>query len=257
MESAARPAYNAAMPLPPGLLPESSDTRPSRAPLLSGAVAALALLAVVLLLVQNRRLAHERDEALHRAVPAPPIKTEPAPPMSPPPAPVPEAPPVAASSTSEPPPPAPAPQVRVLPADPEVLTKGLQEFRSGRYDQAERQFFRAIPDSFVYLALTSLAQRNWREAFSFLSRAMGADPRWLRKVNPRDLFGTAADFDALLAALDEQVAKHPIDPDLKTLAAYVRFHEKGAPYAKALLVEATTANPDHEPAKAFLEALGP
>jgi hypothetical protein len=137
------------------------------------------------------------------------------------------------------------------------IPRGLQDFRSGRYDQAERQFFRALPDSLLYLSLTSLAQRNWREAFSFLSRAMSADSKWLHRVNPRDLFGNAADYDAVIQALDDQLSKSPTDPDLKTLAAYVRFHEKGAPYAKALLVEAITVNPDHEAARAFLEALGP
>ena len=48
-----------------------------------------------------------------------------------------------------------------------------------------------------------------------------------------------------------------INADLKTLLAYLRYHDKGATYAKALLVEATTAQPDHEAARAFLEALGP
>ena len=152
------------------------------------------------------------------------------------------------------------PALRLLPArpdDPDYLARGLQEFRAGRYDQAERQFFRSIPDSLLYLSLSSLAQRNWREAFSFLARAMSADPNWLRKVNPRDLFGKDADYDGLLQDLDDQIAKNPIDADLKTLAAYLRFHEKGAPYAKALLIEATNANPDHAAARTFLEALGP
>ena len=250
------------MSLPPGLLPDSNEPRTSRPPLLLGAVVAIALLAVLGLLVQNRKLTAERDEAQHRLAlksPSPtapssapasaePVKTSLDPIFTP-----------LAASTD----PAPAtiasraPKVRVLPEDPEFLARGLQEFRQARYDQAERQFFRAIPESFLYLALTGLAQRNWHEAFVFLSRAMSSDPQWLRKVNPRDLFGKDADYEALLLSLDEQVSKNPVDPDLKTLAAYLRYHEKGAPYAKALLIEATTLNPDHEAAKAFLEALGP
>jgi tetratricopeptide (TPR) repeat protein len=145
----------------------------------------------------------------------------------------------------------------VLPEDPEYLSRGLQEFRQGRYDQAERQFFRAIPDSFLYLALTGLAQHNWREAVTFLARAMSADPAWLRKVSPQDLFGSAAAFDGVVAALDDQISKNPLDADLKILAAYLRYHEKGAAYAKALLVEAINVSPEHEAAKAFLETLGP
>jgi tetratricopeptide (TPR) repeat protein len=248
------------MALPPGLLPESTETIRSRSPLVLGAVVAVALLAILGLLIQNRRLAAERDEALSGArlrssgpsavapaeAPAAPDRTA-----------------VVPGSASPSPDPVPlpvvprAPRVRVLPEDPQYVTRGLQEFRAGRYEQAERQFFRGLPDSLLYLSITSLAQRNWPEAFSFLARAMNADPHWLRRVNPRDLFGRDGDYDALLGALDEQLAKTPIDPDLKTLAAYLRYHEKGAPYAKALLIEATNLNPDHEAAKAFLEALGP
>ena len=247
------------MSLPPGLLPESDEPRASRASWVLGAVVAVALLAIAALLYRNQQLFLERNDALKMLaaqrqkvvvtpVPGPVEAEKPTPlPVAPVPAPVPIA--VAA--------PPRAPKVRVLPEDPEYLSRGLQEFRQGRYDQAERQFFRAIPDSFLYLALTGLAQHNWREAVTFLARAMSADPAWLRKVSPQDLFGSAAAFDGVVAALDDQISKNPLDADLKTLAAYLRYHEKGAAYAKALLVEAINVSPDHEAAKAFLEALGP
>src|SRR4051794_33733403 len=54
------------MSLPPGLLPDSNEPRTSRPPLLFGAVVAIALLAVLGLLVQNRKLANERDDAVQR-----------------------------------------------------------------------------------------------------------------------------------------------------------------------------------------------
>jgi len=250
------------MSLPPGLLPESDEPRTSRASGVLGAVVFVALLALLALLIQNRRLAGERDAALLRAAvsaktpaPAAPaaepakVAVDPSPSPRPVPAlPAPEPAPAAAR---------PVPKIRVLPEDPEYLSRGLQEFRQGRYDQAERQFFRAIPESFLYLALTGLAQHNWREAVTFLGRAMSADPAWLRKVSPQDLFGSAAAFDGVVAALDDQISKNPLDADLKTLAAYLRYHDKGAAYAKALLVEAINVSPDHEAAKAFLETLGP
>jgi tetratricopeptide (TPR) repeat protein len=248
------------MALPPGLLPESDETRPSRAPVVLGVVVGVAFLAILGLLIQIRKLSAERDEALSRVRLRSPVQSvlppseEPSDPARP--AVVPASVQPAPASASVPIAPR-VPGLRILPEDPQYITHGLQEFRAGRYDQAERQFFRAYPESLLYLCLTSFAQRNWREAFSFLARAMSADPRWLQKVNPRDLFGRDADYVALLEALDEQISKTPIDPDLKTLAAYVRYHEKGAPYAKALLIEATNLNPDHEAAKAFLEALGP
>jgi hypothetical protein len=147
--------------------------------------------------------------------------------------------------------------VPARPTDPQHLAQGLQEFRAGRYDQAERRFFRAFPDSLVYLALTSLAEANYREAIGFLSAAMTQDPNWLRKVQPADLFGSPAAYRAMVSALEEQLEKSPLDPDLKTLLAYLRYHDKGAPYAKALLIEATNTDPGNEPAKAFLDALGP
>jgi tetratricopeptide (TPR) repeat protein len=247
------------MSLPPGLLPESDEPRASRASWVLGAVVAVALLAIAALLYRNQQLFLERNDALKMlaaqrqkvvVTPVPsPVEPEKPTPLSvaPVPAPAPDA--VAA--------PPRAPRVRVLPEDPEYLSRGLQEFRQGRYDQAERQFFRAIPESFLYLALTGLAQHNWREAVTFLARAMSADPAWLRKVSPQDLFGSAAAFDGVVAALDDQISKNPLDADLKTLAAYLRYHEKGAAYAKALLVEAINVSPDHEAAKAFLETLGP
>ncbi len=249
------------MSLPPGLLPESNEPAKTRAPLILAIAGLAATLVVGALLAQNRRLSDERDVAieqlarLRKQAAAPEPVAAPVPVPVPPPAPavVPEPPaPVAAPVRS--------PELRILKdrnEDPQFITRGLHEFRSARYDQAERQFFRAFPDSILYLALTGLAQRNWREAFAFLSRSMTLDPKWLSRVHPKDLFGSEADYDALTQALDDQIGKNPLDPDLKVLAAYLRFHDKGAPYAKALLVEATNVTPDHEAAKAFLEALGP
>jgi tetratricopeptide (TPR) repeat protein len=244
--------------LPPGLLPENSEPRRPPQPWILGAVVLTALLALVGALLQIRRLARERDDAVGQlaAQQKKVVKASPRPVEEARPSPVP-APPAPA-----PPPPGPtrAPDVRVLPSraqDSQHLAQGLHEFRAGRYDQAERQFFRAFPDSILYLALSSLAQANYREAIGFLARAMSIDPDWLRKVRPADLFGSNAAYQRVLHALEDQLAEDPINPDLKTLLAYLQYHEKGAPYAKALLIEATNARPEHEAAKAFLEALGP
>src|SRR6185295_870890 len=234
------------MSLPPGLLPESDEPSRSRTSRVLGGVVAVALLAIAALLYRNQQLFLERNDALKMLaaqrqkvvvtpVPAPVEPEKPTPPPRPV-APAADPVPVVVAASSR------APKVRVLPEDPEYLSRGLQEFRQGRYDQAERQFFRAIPESFLYLALTGLAQHNWREAVTFLGRAMSADPAWLRKVSPQDLFGSAAAFDGVVAALDDQISKNPLDADLKTLAAYLRYHEKGAAYAKALLVEAINVN---------------
>jgi tetratricopeptide (TPR) repeat protein len=250
--------------LPPGLLPEDSEPRRSPQPWVLGAVVLTALLALLGALFQIRRIARERDDALEKlvvgqkkaveALPRPPEVARPS--LVPDQVPAPPAP----GPALPPPGPTRAPDVRVLPSraqDSQHLAQGLHEFRAGRYDQAERQFFRAFPDSLLYLALSSLAQANYREALGFLSRAMTVDPDWLRKVRPADLFGSDAAYRRMLRALQDQSAEDPVNPDLKTLLAYLQYHEKGAPYAKALLIEATNARPDHEAAKTFLEALGP
>ena len=246
---------------PPGLFPDSSPGR-SKTSLVLGAVVFTALLALAGAVLQIRRLARERDEAVESLARLRTRSEDPAPKLADP------APRAAEPSALAPPPalPPPAPgdprpaDVRVVPTrptDPQHLAQGLQEFRAGRYDQAERRFFRAFPDSLVYLALSSLAEANYREAIGFLSAAMTQDPNWLRKVKPEDLFGSPAAYRAMVSALEGQLEKSPLDPDLKTLLAYLRYHDKGAPYAKALLIEATNADPGYEPARAFLDALGP
>lgn len=248
--------------LPPGLLPESSEPRRSKASWVLVAIVLTALLALLGALLQIRRLTRERDEAVEllvkerkRDVPAParPIDEPPAVPKVAPPSPEPVSPPPPAA-------PSRAPDLRILPSraqDPQHLAQGLQEFRAGRYDQAERHFFRAFPDSLLYLAMTSLAQARYPESVDFLLRAMTTDPKWLQKIKPGDLFGSKAAYGQVLQALEGQLENDPLNADLKTLLAYLRFHDQGAPYAKALLVEATTARPEHEAARAFLDALGP
>jgi tetratricopeptide (TPR) repeat protein len=246
--------------LPPGLLPENTEPKRSTSWVLA-AVVLTALLALGGALLQIRRLARERDEAVEQLAAAQkkrPVETAPQPIEPPAPAPVPAPAPAAPVPAPSPADPGRAPDVRVLPArDPQHFAQGLQEFRAGRFDQAERQFFRAFPDSLLYLALTSLAQARYAESIGFLSRAMIVDPTWLTRVKPADLFGSKVPYKQVLQALEEQVEKDPVNADLKTLLAYLRYHDKGAPYAKALLIEATTAQPDHEAAKAFLEALSP
>jgi tetratricopeptide (TPR) repeat protein len=156
------------------------------------------------------------------------------------------------------PPPAPrAPELRVLPADlaAERLTQGLQDFRSARYAQAESAFLRAVPDSWIYLVLSALARADLREAALFLARAMQSDPDWLRRIRPRDLFGTAEEYARVLGAVEARAAEDPLDPEAKLLLAYLHYHEKGAAHAKALVVELGTAKPDHAGAKSFREAL--
>ncbi len=165
------------------------------------------------------------------------------------------------------PPPATAPErpsVRVKPEAGEPpgrnetqdrIDAGLKEFKGGRYELAESQFFRAMPDATLYLILTSFARGEFRDAVSSLARAMEADPNWLRKVRPRTAFGTAEEFAQKLAVLEAQVRQNPMDADAKVLLAYLYFHEKSASYAKALLVEVTGADPNNVTAAKFLEGL--
>ena len=96
---------------------------------------------------------------------------------------------------------------------------------------------------------------DFREAALFLARAMKADPQWLRRIRPRDLFGSAEEFERALRSLEDRVRENPLDGDAKTLLAYLHFHEKGPEYAKALMTEVAAAQPDDPNAKAFLDAV--
>ena len=243
----------------PGLLPESDDRRVS--PLLwILPLVLLALVASVVMLIRDRERTiakmrhaerarekeHEADQARLRELEAQVVELKKAP-----------APPPAAAVDAPPPSPGRAPDLRILPPElaSERLTQGLHEFRSGRYAQAEACFLRAVPEGFLYLVLTCLERGDVREAMLFLGRAMAADPQWLRRVRPRDLFGSPAEYEKMLKAIEERCRETPLDLEAKTLLAYLHFHEKGPEHAKALLTEVATAQPGHPAAQAFLEAV--
>lgn len=136
------------------------------------------------------------------------------------------------------------------------MAAGLREFRAGRYAAAEANFFRAIPDSFVHLAVADFVRADYPGAIGFIAAARAHDPAWFRRLNPRTLFvGSPEEFEKHLRALEEAVRRDPLDAAAKTLLAFLYYHEKGAGYAKALLIEALAADPDHAEAKAFLEGL--
>jgi len=256
---------NAAMD--PGIFPEPSDPRRSA---LKGILACV-LISLLLLLgyagLQMRRLARERDHerarvdelvALLRKSPSPSISSGTSSAAG-------GLGPEARGGTALPsdvspsPSSARAPDVRVLPPTArevveERLRLGMADLRAGRHPQAELHFFRALPDGYPYLVLTSLGRGDYAEAASFLARAAAADPAWFRALRPRDLLAEA-DYARLLAALEARVRENPLDAGAKTLLAYLHFHEKGPAYAKALLIEVTTLQPDNAEARQFLEAL--
>lgn len=250
----------------PGLLPEASDRRPSPLPVTGLLLLLAAAAGLIYLGLKAARLKAERETiaaeaaALRQeiALTRPEIakvsmlqrrileleKGRPA------------------AESPESPAPARAPDVRVLPPAPpglaqERITQGLHEFRSGRFLQAELAFLRAVPEAYGYIVLTCFVRGDVREAVLFLGRALASDPEWLRRVKPRDLFGAPEEYEKALRALEERVARDPLDPEAKTLLAYFRLHDQGPGYAKALLVEAVNAAPGHAEAKRFLEALGP
>jgi hypothetical protein len=247
--------------LPPGLLPDTPTPQRSPLPWILGILAFSAFVGLFTMQRQLGRLAEERDELKrelasrkHAAASAAPAASEPtkaeAPSSS---GPAPAIPAVAGE-------PKKAPDLKVSgerPRDPgpERLQLGLHDFRSARYAQAELQFFRAVPDSYLYLALSGLARADWREALGFLSRAMNADPQWLSKVHPRDLFGSEEEYQRVLKATEGRSGENPLDGEAKVLLAYLRYHDQGAAYAKALLLEVLNVQPEHPEAKRFLEAI--
>ncbi len=236
----------------PGLLPEADDRRPSPLRWLL-ALAFLSLIGVLVWsLVQLGRVGRERDALLAEKVKSP------GPPPRPDQARIRELEAELAVLKAAPlPAVVKAPDLRLLPPElaAERLTQGLHEFRSGRYAPAEACFLRAAPEGYLYLVLTCLARGDVREAALFLGKAMEADAGWLRRIRPRDLFGSAEEFQRTLRALEDRSRENPLDPEAKILLAYLHFHEKGPEYAKALLVEVLGAQPEQPAAQAFLAAL--
>lgn len=135
------------------------------------------------------------------------------------------------------------------------LREGLEAFTAGRYAEAQVHFFRALPDGLVPLALASLARGDLKDALYYLMRAMEADPRWLQRYLPGELFGSAEEYARVLGEVEARVRENPLDPEAKLLLAFLHYHEKGAPYARALLTEITQAHPDEAGARRFLETL--
>src|SRR5688572_29784445 len=127
---------------PPGLFPDPSAPARSKGSWVLAAVVFTALLALLGALLQIRRLARERDEAIEslvhlrkRTAEMPPKPVEASPPVAEP-----------APGVAPPPPAPPTPgpvrpsELRVVPARPQDsqhVAQGLHEFRAGRYDQAE------------------------------------------------------------------------------------------------------------------------
>jgi hypothetical protein len=259
----------------PGLLPDTPDARPSRLKWILALAASGFALLVIAAAALLARLVRERDQAQSRvdellSQMKRPVPTEPAPP--------PAAPELeqrlqelegrltrieaarsADTGASRPP---RAPDARIARDEPglsvsESLAAGLRSFRTARYEAAERQFHAAVPDAYVYLLLSNLARGDLRYARFYLGAAIEGDPKWLRRVKPRLLFGTEAEYLRVVTELERRVAENPLDSEAKTLLAYLYYHEKGPEYAKALLIEASTADPANAEARKFLEALGP
>lgn len=136
----------------------------------------------------------------------------------------------------------------------ERIERGLEELRGGRYSSAELHFFRALPDSYLYLALSSLARGDLREAAAFLVRAWRGDRTGWRRIRPREIL-SPEEYARLLLALEERIRQDALDVEAKTLLAYFYYHEKGAAYAKALLVEAAAVRPEDPDLPKLLEEL--
>ena len=103
--------------------------------------------------------------------------------------------------------------------------------------------------------LTCLTRGDVREAILFLGKAMEADAGWLRRIRPRDLFGSAEEFERTLKAVEDRSREEPPDPEAKVLLAYLQFHEKGVEAARQLLAEAVAVRPELPVAQAFRGAL--
>lgn len=234
----------------PGLLPETGDRRPTPLKWILSAVILVFLILVGVLVLQLTRLRAERDTARARVEELLQTPKRPAPPA---------------------------------PADPADLQRRLDALEArvrqleggtrpeGSPGGGRAPDLRVSDDSRHELELArirmlearvetrrmlaGLMRGQIRDAMLSLSAALASDPLAFRNVKPRDFLERPGDLEKVIADLEKRVRDNPLDADAKVLLAYLYYHEKGAGYAKALLLEVLAAAPDHPDARAFLDVI--
>ena len=110
------------------------------------------------------------------------------------------------------------------------LQEGDALFREGRYEEARRQYVRALladeNDPAVQLSygFAHFALGEYRVAARAVRRALTADPGLMdAPPDPRAAYGDAADFEKQLAALRACVVETPQDMEAAFLLGYIAY----------------------------------
>ncbi|MHC4607030.1 MAG: tetratricopeptide repeat protein [Planctomycetota bacterium] len=143
-----------------------------------------------------------------------------------------------------------------------LLERGLAASVEGRYEEAAGFIARAAlldprrPEAYFYLSYLAAARGDWARALHYLRRAMRADPRWLERApDPLKLFGGPEAYAKNVARLEARVRNRPNDAAAKALLAFHYYFAESGARAKAMAVEALSADPDQKEAGALLEKL--
>ncbi|MBN1554620.1 MAG: tetratricopeptide repeat protein [Phycisphaerae bacterium] len=129
----------------------------------------------------------------------------------------------------------------------DFMKAGEWSFRSGRYDEALKQFQQAamqapsIPGAMIGCMMAQFARpdANYTEAADSLARALGAFPELpLVNLPPREYFGDGGKFDAALSRLKAFTRENPKDASAQFLLSYLLWREKQYAPAEAAMTTA-------------------
>ena len=140
------------------------------------------------------------------------------------------------------------------------MVAGEKAFRDGNYSEAFGHFEKArrisdnCPETLLGLAHASLAlaKDSYADTARYLAATIAKFPYLpVVDVNPRDFFGKPADYDEVLARLENAVKTNPKDNSALLVLGYLKMRDNLFPVAVRFLQDAAKANPNKEQAYAI------
>lgn len=140
------------------------------------------------------------------------------------------------------------------------MVAGEKAFRDGNYSEAFEHFEKArrisdnCPESLLGLAHTSLAlaKDSYANTARYLAATIEKFPYLpVVDVNPRDFFGKAADYEQIVARLENAVKTNGKDGSALLVLGYLKMRDNLFPVAIRFLQDAAKASPNKEQAYAI------
>ena len=142
-----------------------------------------------------------------------------------------------------------------------LVVRGEDEFRKGRYAVAASTFREALmtdPHPAVKFALghALFAKGDYGFAAAALREGLrGVSDGPARKLDTRQFYGAALDYEAHRKRLEKWLAEHPDDKQAKFLMGYVCYFGGDLDRAQAIFSELLSANADDAAVKPFMKCL--